>query len=97
MVMTVMVERLTRVVWIQAEMVQGIMVSIMSTSFEKRFVMRPMGVTSKKKRGERRMLVSMSTCRFFEARTRPVAKITLANRTDTPAQKPVTSRVKKHE
>lgn len=52
--------RLDRKVIRKAVMVAGITWSIMSMSLEKRFVIRPMGVESKKCSGERSMLISIS-------------------------------------
>ncbi len=53
--------------------------SIMSMSLEKRLVIRPMGVVSKKCNGDRRMLVNMPTCSLLAASTRPDAKAKAAH------------------
>ena len=42
---------------------------MMSTSLENRFIIRPIGVTSKNDIGDRKMLVSMYLCNVPEATT----------------------------
>ncbi len=52
---------------------RGIVSSMIFTSFENLLRMRPTGVVSKKEMGERRMLLSMLSCRDLEASKVPMA------------------------
>ena len=58
---------------IQIRVVRGMLKSTVSTSLEKRFTMRPMGVVSKKLMGARRMERSRSEWKTRDACTQPIA------------------------
>ena len=87
MLMTVMVAKEIRVVCIHADNTMGITMSIMSMSLEKRLVILPSGVESKKASFERRIFASMPWCRFPAARTRPLARVNEARSTQAPVSK----------
>ena len=69
--MTPKVHNVSSAMCVNLVIVKGTIKSIVSKSLENLLMMRPVGVTSKKWLGERRMFNSSVPCKFIDARKRP--------------------------
>lgn len=88
MSITIMVEITEEIVIMNPRRDRGIVSSIVYTSFEKRFRMRPSGVVSKNDIGDRMTLFIMASCSFLEANIPPNARANAASRTNIACEKP---------
>ena len=80
--MTMSVETTVNTVIMNPRSDLGMVSSIVYTSFENRFSIRPSGVVSKKAMGDSMMLSSIMLCSFLEASIPPMARAKAARRTN---------------
>ena len=80
--MTMMVDTTVKTVMMNPRRDRGIVSSMVYTSFENRFRMRPRGVVSKNDMGDLMMLSNIELWSFLEARIPPMARAKAAKRTN---------------